>query len=143
MGGATQLENPLIAFSSAGQDNYALPADYYVSLPCSAPVTQYQLVAVSYSATTGLYTVAPAAVATAGSTLGVAQAPATTGQLVQVCTFGPTLVLCGVTGAAGVQASAGAGGVIVAASATVGSNIGFTLAATTSGTPAQIWVSRS
>jgi len=145
MGGVIDLENSLLAFQSAGQNGPpSLPSQYVVSLPVTAAVALGQIVAVSYSATSGLFTCAPAGAGAAG-TIGVALAgQPLIGGLCPIVVYGPALVTASAALGAGTIFSSGAAGTAAAASATIGANAGILVQASSgAGQLVACWVCKS
>lgn len=124
--GVAQIENPALAFDSAGQDVNAVVSSLILTLPCSAAVTQFTIVAITYSISTSEYSVATA---TAGAGFqGIALDTTTVaGQLTRVVIYGTAQVVTAGSLTAGVVFSATTGGQATTASATIGSNIGIIL----------------
>lgn len=131
--GIAQIENPGLAFNSAGQDNTPVLSDQVMTLLATATITKGQICAITYSSSTGEYSVAPAAVSTTADFTGVAADAAISGQTLRVVVHGVALVLSGASIAAGAVFSCGAGGKAAAASATIGSNSGIMMEAASSG----------
>ena len=143
--GIAQIENPQTAFSSAGQDNVAVVSRVVLTLPVGTTVLTQQLVALSYSATTGQYTIAPAT-ASATNIIGATLEAGATGALVRVVTLGPAQVLSGATLATGAVVAGGATGALAAGSATaagIGTNIGFMIASVATAAVGQVWIGKS
>lgn len=141
--GVPQIENPALAFSSAGQDNTPVVSNLVMTLPVGTTVLINQIVVMSYSSTTGEYTIAPAAAATASQAIGVTTSAGAVGALVEVVISGPTAVTSGASLATGAVVGVGATGALAAASATLGSNIGVLLASVATGATGQIFVYKS
>jgi len=131
--GLAQIENPNIAFNSAGQDNLITPARLEVVAISGGAVVIGTAVAFTIN-TAGQLVATAAGVAQIAQAGGFAlDSASAAGQPLRVSCVGLTQVAGGASVAAGAAFAIGANGLTAAASATIGSNWGIAIQAQSAG----------
>lgn len=142
--GVAQIDNPALAFDSAGQNNYAVLPRLVMNFPVGTTVVANTLVILTYSSTTAEYTIAPAG-ALAANIVGVATAAGIPGAIVPVVVTGQAACNSSASLATGVVVSSSSSGWLAAGSVTaagIGQNCGFMLATVGTGATGQVWVGK-